>query len=62
MYTLEYDVMMLEVIFFFPLQEFLPLFLPTFLLHHVNGSPILDSSNNTRTVWKQALESVDCSI
>jgi hypothetical protein len=28
MYTLEYDVMMLEVISFF--QEFLPLFLPTF--------------------------------
>jgi hypothetical protein len=59
MYTLEYGVMMLEVIFF---QEFLPLFLPTFWLHHVNGSPILDSSNNSRTVWNWTQESVDCSI
>jgi len=62
MYTLEYDVMMLEVIFFSPPQEFLPLFLPTFLLRHVNGLPILDGSNNSRTVWKWTLESVDCTI
>jgi hypothetical protein len=59
MYTLEYGVMMLEVIFF---SGSLLLFLPTLRLHLVNGSPILDNSNNSRRVWKWTLESVDRNI